>query len=161
IVAAMALGATIAITTGLGFAYALMPMLVAAVGIVAAIIGTFFVRTGEGANPRQGLRTGTFAAAILALLGTLILSLTVLPAGGMGVFIAIAAGLVAGMIIGTLTEYYTSDEYAPTRSISEASTTGVATNIISGLAVGLQSARGPVVAVAAARGGGYGRAGPA
>ncbi|HEY8417331.1 MAG TPA: sodium-translocating pyrophosphatase [Limnochordales bacterium] len=146
IIAAMVVGASL-YTSGLiaSTAIVALPMVVAAVGIVASIIATFFVR-GEG-NPAQSLRTGTFAAAILCLIGIYFACTMLLPTGGFAVFVAVAAGLVVGILIGLLTEYYTSADYKPTQGIAQASVTGTATNIISGIGVGMMSTAVPVLMI--------------
>src|SRR5690606_40870178 len=81
-----------------------------------------------GSNPRAALRTGTFAATLLALAGTYIYCLRLLPGDGIRVFYSVGAGLIIGVIIGLLTEYYTSADYAPVKGIAESSLTGTATN---------------------------------
>src|SRR5690606_1974893 len=131
IIAAMVVGASLYATGTVATpSVVALPLVVAAVGIVASIVATFFVR--GGANPAGSLRTGTFAAAILGLIGIYCAATTLLPVGGFAVFVAVAAGLVVGILIGVMTEYYTSADYKPTQDIAAASVTGYATNIISG-----------------------------
>ncbi|MGI6575960.1 MAG: sodium-translocating pyrophosphatase [bacterium] len=132
----------------LGFKGVILPFALAAVGILASIIATFFVRTNEGANPHVALRNGTFGSGAIVVMATFFLSRSIL--GDLSAFYAIAAGLAAGIIIGLLTEYYTSADFGPVKSIANSSQTGPATNIISGLAVGMVSTALPVVFIAAA-----------
>ncbi|MBO8141768.1 MAG: sodium-translocating pyrophosphatase [Firmicutes bacterium] len=146
IIASMVLGVSLfsrGVVSGPGVAF--LPLLVAAVGIVASVLATFFVR--GGGNPQQSLRNGNFGAAILGLIGIYFACTRLLPEGGLAVFVSVAAGLAAGMIIGLLTEYYTSADYSPTRSIAESSVTGTATNIIAGMGVGMMSTGFPIVMI--------------
>lgn len=160
IIAAMAIGASIAASSGAGgLAYVALPLVVSAVGILASVIATFFVQASAGRNPRIALRNGTFAAAILATIGIYFYSVRLLPEEGIHVFYSVTAGLVIGVLIGLLTEYYTSDAYAPVKGIAAASVTGTATNIISGLAAGMISTAAPIVLIGIGIGVGYATAG--
>jgi len=118
----------------------LFPLLVASIGIIASIIGTFLVRTGEGADMGRllwSLRTGIFSAGALVLIGTG--GLIVLLGLDFNLFWVVLIGLVAGQLIGTASEYYTSYEYSPTKKLAEQSETGPATIMIGGLGLGMIS----------------------
>lgn len=144
-------GMALAVSMGLGQPGILLPVLIASAGIVCSIIGTFFVRTNEGANASKALNMGTYVAAILSVIATYFLATNMLPAEGavtgMGVFIATVAGLVSGVLIGKITEYYTSGDYKPVKEIAKASQTGAATNIIEGFAGGMMSTALPVIVI--------------
>ncbi len=147
IIAAMAIG-IVAYTGGMGIRAAELPLALAATGIFASIVGTFFVGAGKRANLHAALNKGIFASAILmAIMAYFVIRILI---GDVGVFYATLAGLIAGILIGLITEYYTSSANAPTRAIAQSAQTGAATNIISGLAVGMQSTVVPIVVVCAA-----------
>ncbi len=139
----------LATAANLGFNGVLVPMLIAAIGIIASIIGTFFVSTKEGANQKAllgSLRRGTYIASILSAIGAAALIFTLLPENS-NVFWAVISGLVAGVLIGFFTEYYTSDSYNPTKKLSASSETGSATIIIDGIALGMSSTAIPVIII--------------
>jgi len=127
----------------------LLPMMVAALGILASIVGTFFVRSSknESSAIHRAFNIGTFASLILTVIATWWLVDTMLGSQYIGVFWATIAGLVAGFLIGLVTEYYTSYDKPPTQRIVKSTETGAATNIIAGLAVGFESTIFPVVIV--------------
>jgi len=130
----------------------LLPMLIAALGILASIIGTFFVRSSknESSAIHKAFNIGTLVSLVLTVIATYWLVITLLGPEYIGVLVATVAGLVAGFLIGLVTEYYTSYERPPTQRIVKAAETGAATDIITGLAVGLESTIWPVIIVAAA-----------
>ncbi|MBR4284230.1 MAG: sodium-translocating pyrophosphatase [Anaerotignum sp.] len=116
---------------------ALYPLLLSGAGIISAIIGTFFVKGDEKANPHKALKTGSYTAAVLVAICSVAMSLKLF--GDMKAAIAVIAGLVVGQIIGVMTEVYTSGDYKHVKKIADQSETGPATTIISGLAVGMES----------------------
>ena len=139
----------LASAAGLGFNGVLVPMLIAAIGIIASIIGTFFVSTKEGATQKSllgSLRRGTYIASILSAVGSAFLIFTLLPDNS-NVFWAVISGLIAGVMIGYFTEYYTSDSYNPTKNLAKSSNTGSATIIIDGIALGMSSTAIPVIII--------------
>ena len=139
IVAAMTLG-TIFSTN-----HVVLPLLLASVGIVASIIGTRFINIKEGGNPAKALEKGTIGSGILTIIGAYFLVNMLI--GDLGVFWAIVAGLIAGILIGRITEYYTSDHYNPVKYIASQSQTGAGPNIISGLSVGMLSTMFPIIVI--------------
>ncbi len=142
IISAMTLGA-VAITDGSnGVTF---PLVIAACGILASVIATFFVRGSEGSNPHKALKMGSYVSALLVVIASVIFSKVML--GGFGPAIAIISGLVVGLVIGIVTEVYTSGDYKFVKKIAQQSETGSATTIISGTAVGMMSTWIPVVLI--------------
>ncbi len=143
--------AALASAAGLGFGGVVTPMLIAALGIIASIIGTFFVSTKEGATQLQllgSLRRGTYISSVMSAVGSFAVIFTMLP-DNPGVLAAVISGLAAGVLIGYFTEYYTSDSYNPTKKLAKSSETGSATIIIDGIALGMLSTAVPVIIIAA------------
>ncbi len=138
----------LAVSAGLGITGMSVPTALATIGVLASIIGTFFVKTKEGASQREllgSLRKGTYiSAALVAIAAFFLIKYTESP---MGLYGAILSGLLAGALIGYFTEYYTSDTYKPTQKLAETSQTGPATIIIGGLSLGMNSTAIPVVIV--------------
>ncbi len=130
--------------------YAILPLVLAGVGIIVSIIGTFFVKTKEGGNPQAALNTGTFGAGIFMAIFSYFIIKYFVPSQATNIFIAVIAGLVAGIAIGLLTEYYTAESKKHAQNIAKDSQTGAATNIISGLAVGMQSTAAPIIVLSIA-----------
>ena len=145
ILATAALGAVL---PNLGPKMVIAPMIVAAIGILLSIVGIFMVRTKEEAGMKQLLRsllTGTLGSSILILIALLVL--VYFDFMSLGIFAAVLSGLIAGVLIGQFTEYYTSDAYKPTQGIAAQTKLGPATTIIDGIAVGMFSTGSPVVII--------------
>ncbi len=152
-----------AIAPGTGMNAVYLPLVIAVIGIVASIIGFFFVRTKEGGNPQTGLNMGTFGAGALMVLGSVASIYYLLPKEGIqvkdvltgntdtyqwwGVALAVVFGLLAGILVGVLTEYYTATFKKPVQTIVDASRTGPATTVIQGIAVGMNSTTFPVLGI--------------
>ena len=168
IIGTMVLGASFTAAFGpaddtLQLAGVLLPLVLAGVGILVAIVGSWFVTVEEGGDPQTALNTGEFGAAGLMAVASYFIITWMLPTNweseaiafsarseytAVGVFWAVVIGLAAGLLIGLVTEYYTGTEYGPVEGIAEQSVAGTATNIISGLGVGMQSAGFPALIIA-------------
>jgi len=127
-----------------------LPLSIAAAGIICSIVGTFFVRAKTEKHIHSALKKGLFSASALMIIAAWFLTQYFLGAEGTDVFIALVSGLSVGVIIGLITEYYTSAEHKPVQQLAQASETGAATNIISGLALGYRSVALPVLFIVAA-----------
>lgn len=137
----------------------LFPLLIGAAGIAAAIISTFFVRTGDNGDPQAALNRGLWGTNLITAVLAYVLASNTFGDKALGVWVAILAGLVVNVLVGFLTEYYTSNQRPPVQHIADSSQTGPATNIISGLATGLRSTTLPMVVFAVAIWLAYGQAG--
>ena len=143
IISAMTLGAVV--VAQFGDLSVIFPLVIAACGILASVIATFFVRGKEGANPHKALKMGSYVSALLVVIASVIFSKLML--GSYGPAIAIVSGLVVGLVIGIVTEVYTSGDYKFVKKIAQQSETGSATTIISGTAVGMMSTWVPVILI--------------
>jgi K(+)-stimulated pyrophosphate-energized sodium pump len=146
-------GGTVDVTFGV-----IVPLLIAGAGIIASVIGLFAVRAKEGSNLHLALNTGTYVAAaveVVAMFGLFWWWAGATEPARLWYFGSVVVGLVAGIAIGQITEYYCSDHYKPVKSIADASQTGAATNIIAGLGVGMVSTVGPILVVCAGIWGAY------
>lgn len=143
-ISAISLG-VLAFSGSSSWKYAVFPCLLSAIGLISSIIGTLFVRGKEGKNPQKALNTGTYVASALVVISSVLLSYFML--GTFRFAIAIIAGLLVGLLIGTITEMYTSDKFPFVKKIAKQSETGSATTIISGIAVGMQSTLIPIILI--------------
>ncbi len=174
-IGAMVLGATLIGAAGYsdnfgGLSAVLLPLFLASIGIVASIIGSFFVKVEEGGDPKSGLSKGELTAAAIMLVGSFAAIKAALPADfrhapdapvafWLGVFLSTILGLVCGLAIGFVTEYYTGFRKKPVLEIARQSLTGSATNIIAGLGIGMMSTAWPIIFIAIAILGSYELAG--
>ena len=164
IIGSMVLGASIVVMGGFDISFVILPLLIAASGIIMSIVGTFLVVVKEGGNPQKALNKGEFVSSFILIGVIYFLIQNILPVNfslnglsytNTGVFIATIIGLFAGLGIGVITEHYTGTHNSPTNSIVKQSLTGPATNIIAGLGVGMQSTAIPIIIIAASIIGAY------
>lgn len=148
ILATFALGAAAYAAENLVWNAMLLPLVIAVIGVVCSVLGSFLIRTKENATQKSlltTLRKGTYTAAVLAAIAAA--PATYFIMGSWGSYIAILAGLVAGCAVGYFTEYYTSDTYKPTQVLSDSTETGAATTIIGGISLGMLSTAAPIVII--------------
>jgi len=160
IIGAMVLGATAVGFAGASFNAVILPLVIAGAGVIVSIVGTFFVNVKEGGNPQAALNKGTFGAAIVMLPVTYVVSTWLIPNAiniggkegvtGSSIFFATIFGLIAGVLVGIFSEYYTSKDRSPAHKIASESETGPATNIIAGLATGMTSTCASTICIAGA-----------
>ena len=140
----------LAVSAGLGLDGVMIPLTIASVGAIACIIGTFFVKAKEDASQKAllgALRRGTYIASVLVAISAFFIVRLVLGENNLGIYFSILSGLIAGILIGYFTEYYTSDNYKPTRNLADMTKTGSATTIIGGLSLGMISTAIPVIII--------------
>ena len=164
IIGSMVLGASIVVMGGFDISFVILPLLIAASGIIMSIVGTFLVVVKEGGNPQKALNKGEFVSSFILIGVIYFLIQNILPVNftlnglsytNTGVFISTIIGLFAGLGIGVITEHYTGTHTSPTDSIVKQSLTGPATNIIAGLGVGMQSTAIPILIISASIIGAY------
>jgi len=157
ILSAMIFGAVIGIATE-NLMFAILPLVLSAVGIIVSVIGTLFVRTKEGGNPQTALNIGTFGAGVLMIalsypIITYLVPATFVLAGvtftAVGIFYALSVGLIGGILIGVITQYYTAENLSPVKKIALACKTGAGTNVIAGLGNGMLSTAFPTIVLGA------------
>lgn len=124
---------------------AVFPLLIAGLGLLASILGSFFVKGDENSNPHKALKMGTYVSSVLVVIAAVIFSKVFFD--GFDQAIAIVVGLIVGLLIGIITEIYTSGDYKSVKEIGEQSETGAATTIISGIAVGMKSTAAPILLI--------------
>ena len=144
IISAITLGAFVNVSSGNGAS--IFPMIVAAFGILSSIIGILIIRTINGNNPQKMLNTGTYTAGILMIISAAIFSNVLF--GSLKFFLPVLVGIIIGILIGKITEIYTSTDYKSVKEIARESQSGPGTNIISGLAVGMKSTVVPIILIA-------------
>lgn len=140
----------LAVAAGLSTKGGAVPLLVATLGVVASIFSTFFVKTKEDATQKnllKALRRGVYISSIIVAIGSFFIVKTVIGTENIGIYFSILSGLIAGILIGFFTEYYTSDNYNPTKKLADMTKTGPATTIIGGLSLGMVSTAIPVIIV--------------
>jgi K(+)-stimulated pyrophosphate-energized sodium pump len=150
IIAAMVIGTTILITTKIAKGYVILPLILASLGIISSVAGMYFVKT-KGGKAQHALDKGIWVSAIImAVISFIVVSYIIPNSNGFNVFYAMLSGLIAGIIIGLSTEYFTTDSKKPTQQVAEAAKTGAGTNLIQGLSVGMLSTLIPVLTICAA-----------
>ncbi len=166
IAGAMILGLTVSASEEIKIKLMLLPLLLVTIGVVASLIGTFFVRTKPGSNPQKALNAGTFGAGAIAAVFVFVLlkfyigsSVFNNGAGMYHIFGASVIGLVSGVVIGLMTEYFTGTDTRPVTAIMKSCETGAATTLITGMGVGMLSAFPAIIIIAAAIWGSFGLAG--
>ena len=151
VISAMILGGAILISDQPDIRLVFLPLLLAGIGILVSIVSSFFVRVKPNGDPQKALNIGMFSAvAFMTLITYFVVDKFMPSALSQGIFISVLSGLIAGVLVGLLTEYFTSEKYKPVARIAQASTTGSATNMIAGVRVGMISTLGPILVISTA-----------
>ena len=151
VISAMILGGAILISDQPDIRLVFLPLLLAGIGILVSIVSSFFVRVKPNGDPQKALNIGMFSAVTFMTFITYLVVDKFMPSAlSQGIFISVLSGLIAGVLVGLLTEYFTSEKYKPVARIAQASTTGSATNMIAGVRVGMISTLGPILVISAA-----------